>query len=103
MNKSDFLDAICGKPVKVTIQGLNVVIKSITVAEMIQLNQRFANDEINLALHAMVYGLVEPKFTEDELEILKQGHPGIILEISKEILKLSGLVEPDESPTVGKA
>lgn len=100
MNKLDFLNAICGKPVKVTVDGLEVEIKSLTVLEMEQIHNSGKN-EIESALLTVVYGLVDPKLDPEDLSALKQAKPGTMMKLAQEISKLSGLVESGESPTVG--
>lgn len=100
MNKHDFLNAICGKPVSVTIDGLDLQIRSLTVLETEQIHKEASTNEIEAALLTVVYGLVEPKLDKTDLVALKNGKPGLVMQIAKEVSRLSGLTS-DESPTVG--
>lgn len=100
MNKLDFLNAICGKPVNVTIDGLDLQIRSLTVLETEQIHRESANSEIDAALLTVVYGLVEPSLDKADLTALKNGKPGLLMKLAQEISKLSGLVTED-SPTAG--
>lgn len=100
MNKHDFLNAICGKPVKVTIDGLNLQIRSLTVLETEQIHKEATTNEIDAALLTVVYGLVEPALDKSDLSALKQGKPGLVMKIAQAISELSGL-KSDETPTVG--
>lgn len=98
MNKLDFLNAICGKPVSVTIDGIEVEIRSLTVLETQQLQGK---TEIDAALQMVVMGLVTPKLETADIESLKKASPGVIMRLTKEISKLSGIDVSEESPTAG--
>lgn len=98
MNKLDFLNAITGKPVKVTIDGLEVEIRSLTVLETQELQGK---SEIDAALGMVIAGLVTPKLEKSDIDQLKQASPGFIMRLTKEISKLSGIDSSDDSPTVG--
>lgn len=98
MNKIDFLNAICGKPVKVTIDGLEVEIRSLTVLETQELQGK---SEIDAALGMVIAGLVTPKLEKSDVDQLKQASPGFIMRLTKEISKLSGIDSDSEVPTVG--
>lgn len=98
MNKIDFLNAICGKPVKVTIDGLEVEIRSLTVLETQELQGK---SEIDAALGMVIAGLITPKLEKSDIDQLKQASPGFIMRLTKEISKLSGIDVSDDSPTVG--
>lgn len=100
MNKIDFLNAICGKPVSVTIDGLDLEIRSLTLFETEQIHNEAQNNDLNAALLTVVYGLVTPQLNKTDVEALKQGKPGLLMKIAKEISQLSGLTS-EESPTVG--
>ena len=99
MNKLDFLNAICGKPIKVTIEGLEVEIKSLTVMETQQLSKDGLTD-VEAALELIYYGLVEPKLDRDDLEVLKTAKASFVMKLAKAITEISGMSE-DESPTRG--
>ena len=98
LSKIDFLNAICGKPVSVTIDGIALEIRSLTVLETEQLQGK---SEIDAALGMVIAGLVTPKLEKSDIEALKQASPGFIMRLTKEISKLSGIDSSDESPTVG--
>lgn len=98
MNKIDFLNAITGKPVKVTIDGLEVEIRSLTVLETQELQGK---TEVEAALGMVVAALVTPKLDKSDIDQLKQASPGFIMRLTKEISKLSGIDSSDESPMVG--
>lgn len=98
MNKIDFLNAITGKPVTVTIDGLEVEIRSLTVLETQELQGK---SEIEAALGMVVAALVNPKLEKSDIDQLKQASPGFIMRLTKEISKLSGIDVSDDSPTVG--
>lgn len=98
MNKFDFLNAICGKPVSVKIDGIDLEIRSLTVLETQQLQGK---TEIDAALQMIVMGLVTPKLETADIEMLKKASPGFIMRLTKEISKLSGIDTSEESPTVG--
>ena len=98
MNKLDFLNAITGKPVKVTIDGLEVEIRSLTVLETQELQGK---PEIDAALGMVVAALVTPKLEKSDIEQLKNASPGFIMRLTKEIGKLSGIDSSDNSPTGG--
>ena len=97
MNKIDFLNAICGKPIKVTIEGLEVEIKSLTVMETQQLSEK---TDIEAALELIYYGLVEPKLNREDLETLKNAKASFVMKLAKAITEISGMSE-DDSPTRG--
>ena len=98
LSKIDFLNAICGKPVKVTIDGIDLEIRSLTVLETQQLQGK---SEIEAALGMVVAALVTPKLEASDIEELKKASPGFIMRLTKEISKLSGIETSDDSPTVG--
>lgn len=98
MNKIDFLNAITGKPVTVTIDGLEVEIRSLTVLETQELQGK---SEIDAALGMVIAGLITPKLEKSDIDQLKQASPGFIMRLTKEISKLSGIDVSDDSPTVG--
>lgn len=98
MNKIDFLNAICGKPVKIAIDGLEVEIRSLTVLETQELQGK---SEIDAALGMVIAGLVTPKLEKSDIDQLKQASPGFIMRLTKEISKLSGIDTSDDSPTAG--
>lgn len=98
MNKQEFLKAICGKTVKVNIDGLDLGIRSLTTMETQELQGK---KEIDTALEMIVLCLTEPKLDKENIEELKLAQPGFISKLAKEISKLSGLDQSDESPTVG--
>lgn len=98
LSKIDFLNAITGKPVKVSIDGIEVEIRSLTVLETQELQGK---SEIDAALGMVIAGLVTPKLEKSDIEALKQASPGFIMRLTKEISKLSGIDSSDESPTVG--
>lgn len=100
MNKIDFLNAICGKPVNVKIDGLDLQIRSLTVLETEQIHKESANSEIDAALLTVVYGIVEPSLDKSDLSALKNGKPGLLMKIAQAISELSGL-KSDDSPMVG--
>jgi hypothetical protein len=101
MNKQDFFSSICGLEVPINIEGLQMVARSLTVLEMKQIHNRYANDEVNSALMTIVYGLVDPKLDETDLEHLQNAKPGLVMKIAQRITELSGLTDEKESPTVG--
>jgi hypothetical protein len=101
MNKQDFFSSICGLEVPINIEGLQMVARSLTVLEMKQIHNRYANDEVNSALMTIVYGLVDPKLDESDLEQLQNAKPGLVMKIAQRITELSGLTESADSPTVG--
>ena len=98
LSKIDFLNAITGKPVKVTIDGIEVEIRSLTVLETQELQGK---QEIEAALGMVIASLVTPKLEKLDIEVLKQASPGFIMRLTKEISKLSGIDSSDDSPTVG--
>mgnify|MGYP006371711203 FL=1 len=100
MNKLDFLNAICGKPVNVTIDGLDLEIRSLTLFETEQIHNQAQTNDLEAALLTVVYGLVTPELNKSDVDALKQGKPGLIMKIAKSISELSGLTSED-SPTVG--
>lgn len=97
MNKTDFLNAICGKSVVRQIDGIEVEIKALTVLEVQQLQS--TSDPVEQSMQMIIAGLVNPQLSKDDIEALKQAKAGFIAKLAKEISELSGL--SDESPTVG--
>lgn len=100
MNKLDFLNAICGKPVSVTIDGLDLEIRSLTLFETEQIHNQAQTNDLEAALLTVVYGLVTPELNKSDVDALKQGKPGLIMKIAKAISELSGLTS-EETPMAG--
>jgi hypothetical protein len=100
MNKTDFLNAICGKAVKRTIEGIEVEVKSLTVLEVQQIQA--IKDPFEQSLQMVLVGLINPKLDKEDMETLKKAQAGFIGKLAKEITKVSGLdSDSNESPTVG--
>lgn len=99
MNKQEFLNAICGKAVKVMIEGIEVEIRSLTVLETQKLTS--FKDELEASMQAIILGLVSPQLETGDVEYLKKAQPGFVFKLAREISKISGLVEDGESPTLG--
>lgn len=99
MNKLDFLNAICGKAVQRTIDGIEVSIRSLTVLETQQIQD--IKDPVEMSLHMIVIGLVEPKLELEDIAELKNSKAGFVAKLAKEISDVSGLSASDDSPTVG--
>jgi hypothetical protein len=98
MNKFEFLQAICGKPVLREIEGITVEIRSLTVLETQELSK--AENEIEASLKLCILGLINPKLESEDIELLRKAKPGFIIKLAKSISELSGLSDTD-SPTVG--
>ena len=97
MNKLDFLNAICSKPIVKEIDGIEVQIKALTVMETQQLSDK---TDIEAALELIYYGLVEPKLNREDLETLKNAKASYVMKLAKAITEISGMSET-ESPTLG--
>ena len=97
MNKLEFLNAICGKPVTKEIDGIEVQIKALSVMETQQLSNK---TDIEAALELIYFGLVEPKLDKEDLETLKQAKAGFVMKLAKAITEISGMNETD-SPSLG--
>jgi hypothetical protein len=97
MNKTDFLNAICGKSVVRQIDGIEVEIKALTVLEVQQLQA--STDPVDQSMQMIIAGLVNPQLDKDDIESLKAAKAGFIAKLAREISELSGL--SDENPTVG--
>jgi hypothetical protein len=98
MNKTDFLNAICGKSVVRQIDGIEVEIKALTVLEVQQLQA--STDPVDQSMQMIIAGLVNPQLDKDDIESLKAAKAGFIAKLAREISELSGLSDGD-SPTVG--
>lgn len=97
MNKLDFLNAICSKPIVKEIDGIEVQIKALTVMETQQLSEK---PDIEAALELIYYGLVEPKLNREDLETIKSSKASFVMKLAKAITEISGMSDT-ESPTRG--
>ena len=92
LSKADFLSGICGDSVEFVIENVGtILLRSLTVKELRIIANDYKDDEIGAATVTLIYGMVEPSLAKEDLGILENAVPGIIMKISKRISELSGL------------
>ena len=102
-NKLDFLNAICAKPESFEIEGMTVQIKGLSVDEVRRVQEISAEDNYKATLLTIMFGLVEPKLTQDDLEALGAATPKTLFPLAERIGELSGMNDdnPDDPNAAG--
>ena len=101
MNKQDFLKAICGGSFDHQIGEDIVRIKGLSVKDMREVSELSADDPLKAGLLTVVFGMVDPKLSIEDLEALGEGSASYIGSLAEAIAKLSGIVGESESPLAG--
>ncbi len=99
----DFLAAISGGTEAFEVEGVTVELRSLTFAEIQQLNSQHNGDNMEMMFGVVTTGLVTPKLDTAQLEQLRSAKPGAITKISNRVMTISGMMEEDEggSPLAG--
>lgn len=96
---ADFLTAIAGKTEPFEVDGVTVELRSLEWAEVQDLQKRFAGNGAELTFQAAMAGLVTPKVEETQL---RRGRAGIVADIGKQVMVLSGMTSEDgDRPLAG--
>lgn len=97
LSKQEFLNAIALRSQPLEIPGIGTVeVRGLSTLESDEIKKTQNGDGIAIMLKTAQLGLIEPKFSADEIELLGQASPGTIQIISEKIMRLSGIMEDQE-------
>lgn len=96
LSTDDFLAGILGESVDYEVAGLGTIkLRSLEMVEVQKIRAATA-DDIDTAMQTVIYGMVEPKLSTENLAALGKARPGVINQIGRRIMELSGMVDDDE-------
>jgi len=97
LSADDFLAGVMGEAVDYQVKGLGwVKVRPLEYAEVQKLYSKYEKDVMALTFHVAVAGIAEPKLSEDQVKQLEKARAGVITDISKRIMELSGMSEAAE-------
>lgn len=101
MNKETFLSGLCADVEEMEVEGVGTIkIRGLTAKEARRISTYSEKDDYKGTLMTLVYGIVEPQLSEEDLEILGDASIKKLFPIAERIAELSGETK-DDSPTVG--
>jgi hypothetical protein len=99
---AQFLTAVSGKTELFEVEGATVELRALGWEETQQLSATYGENLTEMTFQAVVLGLANPKLDEAQLAQLRMASPGAISEISKRIMRISGMLkEEDGRPLAG--
>lgn len=101
MNKETFLTGLCADVEDLEVEGIGTIkIRGLTAKEARKISTYSEKDEYKGTLLTLVFGIVEPKLSEEDLETLGDASIKKLFPIAERIAELSGETKED-SPTAG--
>jgi hypothetical protein len=89
---AEFMARLGSKTELYEVEGLTVRIRSLGYEDAQAIGAGQTNG-LEAAFQALVLGLVEPKFDEEQLIALRKAKPGPLLDIARRIMEISGMME----------
>lgn len=97
LNKADFLKGLLGKTENFELEGFGIVVlKGLSVKDLETIRSLANEDEMLAALYTIVFGVVEPELTIEDINLIKDANISTAMKLSKRISELSGLVDEDK-------
>jgi predicted Zn-dependent peptidase len=98
LSKADFLAAITAEPEDLAVPGVGTVrVRGLTTYEANSLYARYEKDNAELLVRALLAGLVEPAFTEDDLPALRNAAAGKLAPVAQRIMDLSAMSKSEDA------
>lgn len=89
----DFLGALACQPEAFEAEGVTVELRGLTLVEVQNLSQQYANDSTEMAFQALRLGLVTPQLSAAQFEQARNVKAGPLMQMAKRVMELSGLAE----------
>jgi len=94
VSATDFIKAVTGEAQPFDVPGVGtVLIRALTFAEAERITSAHKDNTAEMMLQAMVTGLVEPKFSAEEVTALRTSSAGPVMRIAARIMQLSGMTD----------
>lgn len=90
---ADFLAALSCEPEVYETNGVTVELRALTYVEVQRIAAKHKDDNNELAFQAMRLGLVTPKLDDEQIEQVRLGKAGPLMNIARRVMEISGMVE----------